>query len=210
MQYSTPKGSLIGLINNDIEAIDPGWLKAMVRHLLRSNVGAVGAKLLWPNGMVQHAGVVLGLHGLVGHTGNDWYKDDIGYFGYNQTTHSTSAVTAACLLCKREDYLAVGGLDEKDFPVNFNDVDFCLKLRRLGKRIVWTPEAQLLHAESASRGSDETPDRRGRFAREKTRLMQKWHQWITDDPYYNPNLNLDAYSYAGLAVPPRGRASLDL
>jgi O-antigen biosynthesis protein len=203
------KGSLIGLINNDIEAIDPQWLKAMVRHLLRPNVGAVGAKLLWPNGMVQHAGVVLGLHGLVGHTGNDWHKDDSGYFGYNQITHSTSAVTAACLLCKREDYIAVGGLDEKDFPVNFNDVDFCLKLRQIGKRIVWTPEAQLLHAESASRGRDSTPDRRGRSARERNRLMQKWHQWITDDPYYNPNLNLDAYSYAGLAVPPRGRAALD-
>jgi O-antigen biosynthesis protein len=203
------KGSLIGLINNDIEAIDPQWLKVMVRHLLRPNVGAVGAKLLWPNGMVQHAGVVLGLHGLAGHTGNDWHKDDSGYFGYNQITHSTSAVTAACLLCKREDYIAVGGLDEKDFPVNFNDVDFCLKLRQLGKRIVWTSEAQLLHAESASRGRDNTPDRRGRSARERNRLMQKWHQWIMDDPYYNPNLNLDAYSYAGLAVPPRGRASPD-
>ncbi len=202
------KGRIIGLINNDIEAIDSGWLKAMVRHLLRPNVGAVGAKLLWPNGMVQHAGVVLGLHGLVGHTGNDWHKDDIGYFGYNQITHSVSAVTAACLLCYREDYLAVGGLDEKDFPVNFNDVDFCLKLRSIGKRIVWTPDAQLLHAESASRGGDDTPDRLGRLAREKNRLMQKWHQWITDDPYYNPNLNLDAYSYAGLAVPPRGRAAL--
>lgn len=200
------KGNLIGLINNDIEAIDPGWLKAMVRHLMRPKVGAVGAKLLWPNGMVQHAGVVLGLHGLAGHTGNNWHKDNIGYFGYNQLTHSTSAVTAACLLCKREDYLAVGGLDEKDFPVNFNDVDFCLKLRKLGKRIVWTPEAQLLHTESASRGSDDTADRRGRFALERTRLMQKWHHWINDDPYYNPNLNLDAYSYAGLAVPPRGRA----
>jgi|CXWL01.1.fsa_nt_gi GT2 family glycosyltransferase len=202
------KGGFIGLINNDIEAIDPGWLKTMVQHLLRPNVGAVGAKLLWPNGMVQHAGVVLGLHGLAGHTGNDWYKDDIGYFGYNQITHSTSAVTAACLLCKREDYLAVGGLDEIDFPVNFNDVDFCLKLRSIGKRIVWTPEAQLLHAESASRGGDDTPDRRGRLAREKNRLMQKWYQWITDDPFYNPNLNLDAYSYAGLAIPPRGRAAL--
>lgn len=202
------KGSLIGLINNDIEAIDPGWLKAMVRHLLRPNVGAIGAKLLWPNGMVQHAGVVLGLHGLVGHTGNDWHKDDIGYFGYNQITHSASAVTAACLLCKREDYLAVGGLDEIDFPVNFNDVDFCLKLRSIGKRIVWTPEAQLLHAESASRGGDDAPYRRGRLEREKNRLMQKWHQWITDDPFYNPNLNLDAYSYAGLAIPPRGRAAL--
>ncbi len=199
-------GSLIGLINNDIEAIDSDWLKAMVLHLIRPNVGAVGAKLLWPNGMVQHAGVVLGLHGLVGHSGNNWHKEDPGYFGYNQTTHSTSAVTAACLLCKREDYLAVGGLDETDFPVNFNDVDFCLKLRKLGKRIIWTPEAQLLHAESASRGRDQTPDRRGRLAKEKSRLMQKWQHWIIDDPYYNPNLNLDAYSYAGLAIPPRGRA----
>ncbi len=199
------KGSMIGLINNDIAAIDTDWLKAMVRQLLRPNVGAVGAKLLWPNGMVQHAGVVLGLHGLAGHTGNDWYKDDGGYFGYNQITRSVSAVTAACLLCNRDDYWAVGGLDENDFPVNFNDVDFCLKLRKMGKRIVWTPDAQLLHAESASRGADRTPDRRGRVVREQNRLMQKWHQWIINDPYYNPNLNLDAYSYAGLAIPPRLR-----
>jgi GT2 family glycosyltransferase len=202
------KASIIGLINNDIEATHSDWLKAMVRQLLRPNVGAVGAKLLWPNGMVQHAGVVLGLNGLAGHTGNDWYKDDFGYFGYNQSTHSVSAVTAACLLCKREDYVAVGGLDENDFPVNFNDVDFCLKLRTMGKRIIWTPEAQLLHAESASRGADRTPDRRGRVFREQNRLMQKWHHWIVDDPYYNPNLNLDAYSYAGLAIPPRLRMPL--
>jgi GT2 family glycosyltransferase len=198
-------GRIIGLINNDIEAINVNWLKAMVRQLLRPNVGAVGAKLLWPNGMVQHAGVVLGLHGLAGHTGNDWYKDDAGYFGYNQIMRSVSAVTAACLLCNRDDYWAVGGLDENDFPVNFNDVDFCLKLRKRGKRIVWTPDAQLLHAESASRGADRTPDRRGRVVREQNRLMQKWHQWIINDPYYNPNLNLDTYSYAGLAIPPRLR-----
>ena len=201
------KGRIIGLINNDIEATNPDWLKAMVRQLLRPNVGAVGAKLLWPNGMVQHAGVVLGLHGLAGHTGNDWYKDDAGYFGYNQITRSVSAVTAACLLCYRDDYWAVGGLDENDFPVNFNDVDFCLKLRKMGKRTIWTPEAQLRHAESASRGADRTPDRRGRVVREQNRLMQKWHQWIIDDPYYNPNLNLDTYSYAGLAIPPRLRTT---
>jgi len=109
------------------------------------------------------------------------------------------------LLCNRDDYWAVGGLDENDFPVNFNDVDFCLKLRKRGKRIVWTPDAQLLHAESASRGADRTPDRRGRVVREQNRLMQKWHQWIINDPYYNPNLNLDTYSYAGLAIPPRLR-----
>ncbi len=199
------KSSIIGLINNDIEVIEPDWLKGMVRHLLRPNVGAVGAKLLWPNGMVQHAGVILGMHGLAGHTGNDWYRDDNGYFGYNQTTHTVSAVTAACLLCKQDDYWAVGGLDENDFPVNFNDVDFCLKLSTLGKRIIWTPEAQLIHAESASRGADLTPERRGRLIREQNRLMIKWHKLISDDPYYNPNLNLDSYSYAGLAMPPRIR-----
>jgi len=200
------EGELIGLINNDIEALDAGWLKAMVTHLLRPGVGAVGAKLLWPNGMVQHAGVVLGLHGLVGHIGNNWYRDDPGYFDYNRITRSVSAVTGACLLCRRADYLAVGGLNETDFPVNFNDVDFCLKLRRLGKRIVWTPDATLLHAESASRGKDKQPDRRSRLAREKDRFMQKWRHWIIDDPYYNPNLNLENYSHAGLAIPPRGRA----
>jgi O-antigen biosynthesis protein len=204
------QSSIIGLVNNDIEAIDPQWLKIMVRQLLRPNVGVVGAKLLWPNGMVQHAGVTLGLHGLAGHAGNDWHKDDRGYFGYNQITRSTSAVTAACLLCRREDYLAVDGMDENDFPVNFNDVDFCLKLSALGKRIVWSAEAQLLHAESASRRKDDTPERRGRLVREKNRLMQKWRHWIIDDPLYNPNLNLDAYSYAGLAMPPRGRAKTDI
>lgn len=197
------QGTVIALINNDIEVIDIGWLKAMVRQLARPNVGAVGAKLIWPNEMVQHAGVVLGLHGLVGHIGNDWHKDDAGYLGYNRITRSVSAVTAACLLCKREDYDAVGGLDETDFPINFNDVDFCLKLRKSGKRIVWTADAQLIHAESVSRGSDNTPAKQGRLAREQSRLMQKWRDWIMDDPYYNPNLNLDVYSHAGLAVPPR-------
>jgi GT2 family glycosyltransferase len=199
------KGSLIVLMNNDIEVIDAGWLKAMVRQLARPNVGAVGAKLIWPNEMVQHGGVVLGMHGLAGHTGNDWHKDDSGYFGYNQITRSVGAVTAACLLCRREDYDAVGGLNEKDFPVNFNDVDLCLKLRQRGKRIVWTSNACLIHAESVSRGRDRTPERKGRFARERNRLMQRWQHWIIDDPYYNPNLNLDAYSHAGLAVPPRER-----
>ena len=201
-------GSIIGLINNDIEVTHPNWLKVMVRQLLRLNVGAVGAKLLWRNGMVQHGGVVLGLHGLAGHTGNDWYNDDAGYFGYNQMIRSVSAVTAACLVCRREDYNAVDGLDEHAFPVNFNDVDFCLKLRMLGKRIIWTPEAELIHAESASRGEDVTPDRRARMDREKNQLIQKWHHWIIDDPYYNPNLNLDTYSHAGLAMPPRQRISL--
>ena len=196
-------GDILGLINNDIEALHPDWLKIMLRTLLRPDVAAVGAKLLWPNDMVQHAGVVLGLHGLVGHIGNDWHTDDPGYFGLNQTVHTVSAVTAACLLCRRDDYLAIGGLDADAFPVNFNDVDFCLRLGQSGRRIVWTPHARLRHAESATRGRDETPSRRARADREKAQLLHRWHHQIYNDPYYNPNLNLDRYSHAGLAMPPR-------
>lgn len=201
----TAQGAIIGLINNDVEALDSGWLKEMVRTLLRPDVGAVGAKLLWPNGMVQHGGVLLGLHGLAGHIGNNWHADDPGYFGLNQALRRVSAVTAACLLCRREDYLVVGGLDETNFPVNFNDVDFCLRLRAQGKHIVWTPHAVLRHAESASRGRDETPSRQARQVREKTGLLQRWANVIAADPCYNPNLNLDQYSHAGLALPPRYR-----
>ncbi len=197
-------GSIIGLINNDIEATEANWLKSMVKLLMRPDVGVVGAKLLWPNvSMVQHAGVVIGLHGLAGHTGNDWMKDDPGYFGYNLVARQQSAVTAACLLCKKEDYLLIGGLDAEGFPVNFNDVDFCLKIRKLGKLVIWTPDATLLHHESASRGDDIKPDKAGRLEREKQFFYRRWINIVDNDPFYNPNLNLDRYSYLGLAFPPR-------
>lgn len=195
--------TLVCLVNNDIEAPDPGWLKAMVRQLMREGVGAVGAKLLWPNGMVQHAGVQLGLHGLAGHVGNNWHHDDVGYHHLATHVRSVSAVTAACLLVRRDDYLAVGGMDEQAFPVAFNDVDFCLRLRQSGRRIVITPEATLIHAESVSRGDDDLPPKRARLEREKARLWERWQSQLMNDPYYNPNLNLDRYSHSGLAIPPR-------
>lgn len=202
------QGDLIALVNNDIEAVDPAWLKRMVAHLDAPSIGAVGAKLLWPNGMVQHAGVVTGLNGLAGHIGNNWFKDDAGYFGLNQITHRVAAATAACLLLRKSDYGSVGGLDAIQFHVNFNDVDLCLKLRERGLEILWTPDAQLLHHESASRGMDsQSPQKMARTKRESQALLEKWGETLRHDPYYNPNLNLDRYSHTGLSVPPRKKES---
>jgi O-antigen biosynthesis protein len=118
-----------------------------------------------------------------------------------------SAVTAACLLTRKADYLAVGGMDEIFFPVNFNDVDYCLKLRALGRRVVVTPHARLLHLESASRGSDQSADRAGRMHRELRSLRARWLGPIVNDPYYNPSLSLDSIAFSALAWPPRGRAA---
>jgi GT2 family glycosyltransferase len=197
-------GDLVALVNNDVEMLDSKWLSVMVSELLRPNVGVVGAKLLWGNDMVQHAGVLLGLHSLAGHVGNEWHRDDLGYFGLNQHTRGVSAVTAACLVCRREDYLALGGFNDFELMVNFNDVDFCLRLQKiLGKRVVWTPHAQLRHLESASRGKEQLPAQQARIAREKRYMRTTWAAKIANDPYYNPNLNLDRYSHIGLSFPPR-------
>lgn len=197
------RSEVIGLVNNDVEALDGSWLKAMVVQLMRDGVGAVGAKLLWKNRMVQHGGVQLGLYGHAGHIGNNWMDADAGYCGINQIERSASAVTAACLLIGRADYQRLGGLDEEAFPVAFNDVDLCLRLRASGKRVVWTPAARLIHVESAIRGSDKLRDKRARFEREIANLHSRWGELLFRDPAYNPNLNLDQYSHTALALPPR-------
>lgn len=200
-------GEIIGLINNDIEALHDGWLDELVGQLLRPGVGAVGAKLLWPNNMVQHGGVVLGMNSLAGHFGNQLADGDPGDHGRNQLTQQMSAVTAACLFVRKRDYLAVGGMDAKRFPVAFNDVDLCLKLRTAGLLITWTPYARLLHAESASRGKEDTSQKRARAGREAALLRRRWGPVLLRDPAYHPSLNLDILSQAfgGLALPPRER-----
>lgn len=200
-------GEIIGLINNDIEALHDGWLEAMLEVLLQPGVVAAGAKLLWPNGMVQHGGVVLGIGNLVGHFGNHLADADWGDHGRNQLGQRVSAVTAACMLLRKRDYLAVGGMDAHAFPVAFNDVDLCLKLQRDGGRIVWTPQARLLHAESASRGRDATPSQQQRLQREAALLRQRWQPALLDDRAYHPSLSLDLRSalFSGLALPPRPR-----
>ncbi|KQQ65562.1 glycosyl transferase [Pseudomonas sp. Leaf127] len=198
-------GELLGLVNNDIEIIEAGWLKEMVSQLLRPNVGAVGAKLLWPNRMVQHGGVVVGVNGLAAHTGNNLEQQDPGYLGMNQITRRQSAVTAACLLLRASIFDAVDGLDERAFPVAFNDVDLCLRIQQLGLHLIWTPFAQLIHAESASRGKDQIPEKRARASREQQGFIERWSHVGQNDLYYHPALSLDYLSgpYGGLAIPCR-------
>ncbi|SEJ14460.1 Glycosyltransferase, GT2 family [Azotobacter beijerinckii] len=199
------QGSIVGLINNDIDVLEPGWLKEMLGQLLRPGIGAVGAKLLWSNGMVQHGGVVVGVNGLAAHAGNHLNKDDPGYLGLNQLAREQSAVTAACLLVRKADYQRLGGLDERRFPVTFNDVDFCLRLGEAGKRLVWTPFARLIHAESASRGKEDTPSKSARAAREQKNFIERWGSLGQGDTYYHPGLSADYLTgpYGGLAMPPR-------
>lgn len=198
-------GEIIGLVNNDIEIIESGWLKEMVSQLLRDKVGAVGAKLLWPNRMVQHGGVVVGINGLAAHTGNNLNEDDAGYLATNQLTRRQSAVTAACLLVRKSVFEELGGLDEKRFPVAFNDVDFCLRLQQSGLNLIWTAFAKLIHAESASRGKDISAEKRARAHREQQGFIERWSLSGQIDPYYHPALSHDYLSgpYGGLALPAR-------
>lgn len=200
-------GEIIGLVNNDIEALHDGWLDEIVSQLLRPGVGAVGAKLLWPNGMVQHGGVLLGVGNVAGHFGNLLADGDWGDHGRNQLVQQASGCTAACLFLRRQEFLELGGMDADSFPVAFNDVDLCLKVRLSGKTVVWTPYAKLLHAESASRGSEDTPQKKSRAKREVEILRKFWGSILTHDPAYHPSSNLDVavHAFAGLSIPPRSR-----
>lgn len=191
------------LLNNDIQAIDSDWLAEMSSRLEDPTVGAVGSLLIWPSGVIQHGGVVLGANFAATHCFNERVDGDPGYGDLLRVAHECSAVTAACMLLRRADYLAAGGMDEVRFPVNFNDVDLCLKLRARGQRIVFTPHAKLLHLESASRGKDEAIDRKARFNRELLSLRTKWGQCLIDDPFYSPMLSLDSTPFSALAWPPR-------
>lgn len=197
------EADFLGLLNNDVEIIDPDWLAEMAGLLARPGTGAVGAKLFWPNGMVQHGGVVLGIDGGAAHAGPGWMAEEPGYCGANLTLRRWSAVTAACLLTRREDYLALGGLDEAAFPVAFNDVDFCLRLGAAGKAVVWTPFARLVHHESASRGRDLLPEKAARARRELAALRERWGGILANDPHYSPNLNREHAPFEGLALPPQ-------
>jgi GT2 family glycosyltransferase len=195
-------GAFILLLNNDIEAITPGWLREMVSVCAQPGIGAVGARLWYPDGTLQHGGVIVGLGGVAGHAHRGLNIGDDGYMGRATLRQELSAVTGACLLTRREAFEAAGGLDEEYLKVSFNDIDYCLKLRSLGWRIVWTPFADLYHHESASRGSDRTSEKWQRFTREKEVMKSRWQTWIDHDPAYNPNLSLDDNMFS-LAFPSR-------
>lgn len=183
-------GDIVGLVNNDIEVISEDWLTHMVGHVTRTDIGCVGAKLLYPDGRIQHAGVVMGYGGGAGHAHKYFPRYHPGYLHRLHATNSYSAVTAACLLVKKVDYLAVGGLNESDLTVAFNDVDFCLRVLTLGKRNLYCAEAVLYHYESISRGLDDTPSKRARFEKELDYLQTTWASYILADPAYNLHLTL--------------------
>jgi O-antigen biosynthesis protein len=194
-------GDLVGLVNNDIEVISPGWLREMAGHAMRPEIGAVGAMLYYPDNTIQHAGVVLGLGGVAGHVHGGHPRGYIGQMGRAQLTQNLSAVTAACLLIRRSVYEEVDGLDES-LRVAFNDVDFCLRVRRLGYRNLWTPFAELYHHESATRGYEDSPEKQARFAGEVERMQMIWGDELITDPAYNPNLTMTGTPFE-LAFPPR-------
>ncbi|TXM72927.1 glycosyltransferase family 2 protein [Methylobacterium sp. WL69] len=181
-------GAVLLFLNNDVEIVEPGWLTEMVSIVLDPGVGAVGAKLLYPDGTLQHGGIVLGIGGVAGHSHLGLPGAEPGYFARMVLTQEVSAVTGACLAVQADVFAEVGGFDAEHLAVAFNDVDLCLRLRGAGYRNVWTPHARLVHHESKSRGPEDTPEKRARFEAE-TRVMQaRWEPQLRADPYYNPNL----------------------
>lgn len=186
---SQSSGEIIVLLNNDIEVIEPSWLDEMIAHASRASIGCVGAKLLYPDGTVQHGGVITGIQGVAGHAHKHFSGNSPGYFGRLQLTHNMSAVTAACLAVRKGTYMEVGGLDEQ-LKVAFNDVDFCLRVRDAGYRNLWTPHARLYHHESVSRGTDTSGEKLVRFQEECAFMRKRWELTLRNDPYYSPNLTL--------------------
>ncbi len=199
--------ALVGLLNNDLEVINGDWLEEMVSHALRPEIGCVGAKLYYPNDRIQHAGVILGIGGVAAHAWQSHPRGAAGQAHRNLLQQNLSAVTAACLVIRRDVFIEVGGLDEK-LRVAFNDVDFCLKVRAAGYRNFWTPYAELYHHESASRGAEDTLEKRDRFRGEVEYVMSKWGEQLLNDPAYNPNLTLTINDFT-LALPPRPWPPLD-
>ena len=184
-------GDYIVLLNNDTEIITKDWIETMVGNCQREDVGIVGAKLLYENDTVQHVGVVLGLTGVAGHVNLGIGADEIGYMGRNIITQNYSAVTGAMLMISKEDYEKIGGLDE-EFPVAYNDVDLCLKIRKLGKVVVMNPFVEAYHYESKTRGYEITEEKKRRLEEDTKRLKNKWKDvFEKEDPYFNINFRHD-------------------
>jgi GT2 family glycosyltransferase len=194
-------GEFVCLLNNDIEVITPDWLDELIGIAAQPGIGAVGARLWYPDDTIQHGGVILGIGGVAGHIHHGLRRGQTGYFDRAVLTQNLSAVTAACLVIRKAIYAEVGGLDEQ-LAVAFNDIDFCAKVASAGYRNAWTPHAELYHHESASRGSDIAPEKLERFQREIRWMQNRWRDFLTSDPAYNPNLSLESTPFT-LAFPPR-------
>ena len=183
-------GELLLLLNNDTEVISPDWMEQMLMFAQRGDVGVVGAMLYYPDDTVQHAGVILGIAGVAEHGHKGYKRGEYGYAGRLTITQNLSAVTAACMMIPRKVWTELHGMDEK-FAVNYNDLDLCMRIRKAGYLIVWTPYAELYHYESKSRGTEDNPEKKRRANEEIDRFMDRWGMAIeAGDPYYNPNLTL--------------------
>tara|TARA_R110001583_G_scaffold17482_2_gene70657 strand:+ start:24138 stop:25943 length:1806 start_codon:yes stop_codon:yes gene_type:complete len=188
-------GEVIVLLNNDTEVITPSWLIELVGLAMQPDVGCVGAKLLYLDNSIQHAGVIMGLGGYAAHSHRCMKIDHYGYFNRPHVNQVLSAVTGACLAIQKQTYLAVGGLDT-DFQVAYNDVDFCLKVKKLGLYNVYCAGAQLYHFESKTRGEDTDNEvKTKRFDEEKALLIKRWKNEVEMDPYYSPHLTRSAENF---------------
>jgi GT2 family glycosyltransferase len=201
-------GEFIIFMNNDVEIIEKNWLKEMISHCLRPNVGTVGARLLYEDQSMQHAGVVLGIGnfkggpGIAGHFFAGEIIDNHGYFQHSILTRSVSANTAACMAIRRDLFHLVGGFDEVNLAVEYNDIDLCLRISEIGRYHIWTPFAELLHKERASRGPDLSPEDVARSNRENVYMRQRWGSILDQDPFYNSQFSRLRQNYE-LCIPAR-------
>lgn len=188
------QGDYLLFLNNDTEVITPDWIEAMVEQAQRSSIGAVGGLLLYPDDTIQHAGIILGLGGIGSHSHKHFPRTTPGSFGHVISIGNVSAVTGACLMCRRELFEMVGGFDE-ELSVAYNDVDLCLKMVAKGYRNVYLPHAVLYHHESKSRGYEDTPEKQARWQKEAQLLYSRWQKFIDNDPCYSPHLTRDREDY---------------
>jgi GT2 family glycosyltransferase len=189
------RGAYLLFLNNDTEVRTPDWLEAMAEQAQRPSVGAVGAKLIYPDGTLQHAGVIVGIGGVAGHVHKHADGSAGGYFNVVGTVNNYSALTGACLLLRREVFEHVGGFDEA-LAVAYNDVDLCLKIQALGLRNVYLPHVVLVHHESKSRGAEQGAQKQARFLHERGIMQERWRCESRNDPHYNPHLTLEAEDFS--------------
>ncbi len=189
------RGEYLLFLNNDTEVLVDDWMTLMVEQAQRASIGAVGGKLLYGDGSVQHAGVVIGIGGIAGHAFRNFPANADGYYNYLRTANNFSAVTAACLMMRRDVFEEVGGFDE-ELAVAYNDVDLCLRIGRAGYNIVYLPGVEMRHYESKSRGYDVTDEQEARDQRERLIMMRKWDILHFRDPHYNPNLTLEREDFS--------------
>ncbi|WP_052128981.1 glycosyltransferase family 2 protein [Neosynechococcus sphagnicola] len=187
-------GKYLLFLNNDTEVITPDWMNALVEQGQRPEIGAIGGMLLYPDNTIQHAGVIVGIGGVAGHSHKHYIANDHGYFNQIQTVNNYLALTAACLLCRRDVFTAVGGFEEQ-LDIAFNDVDLCLKIVEKGYRNLYLPHVKLYHYESKSRGYEDTPEKQLRFRQEIEYMQQKWQHFIEHDPCYSPHLTRHREDY---------------